>query len=145
MIKFTSLFILIVSFLFIMPLQADEIKVSSLIFQITGFSDKDRNDKNEEVACTFFKPTQQEVIDFFNISRTDVDKDKLIHERYSPYKSAGLITFENGSSGEWVLQSSGVGRIFFDSTKEIIYFFHKENKWTDPYVCTYELGDDPIC
>lgn len=124
---------------------AEDRVVQSVFIQVTGFSDNDRNDKNEEIACEFFKPTQNQVIDFFSSARTDVDKAQLIHERYSPCKSAGLIKFDNGLSGSWVLQSSGVGRIFYDNSKKVVYFFHKDNKWTDPYACTYGLGDDPVC
>ncbi|WP_455811423.1 hypothetical protein [Pseudomonas graminis] len=110
----------------------------------TGTHDEGRKDQNEIEACKFFVPNKTQLVNFFNLAKESKEIGTLLHEYYSPCLSTGLIKFTDGSSGSWVLQSSGFGYVTF-SNNETTYFFHKDNKWTDPYACTYGLGNDPIC
>jgi len=144
MVKLKSIFIAALSLFFVIPTHAQARVVSQVDVEGVGLIYDGRNDKNEEEACKVFKPTKKQVVQFFNKAKESKKHGTLLHEYYSPCISLGAIKFEDGSSGRWTLQSSGLAFVIFDNG-ESATFFHKGNQWTDPYACTYGLGDDLIC
>ncbi|MFH5255488.1 hypothetical protein ACGTRS_30080, partial [Burkholderia semiarida] len=66
------------------------------------------------------------------------------HERYSSCYAAGTLKFDDGSSGKWDLSSSGVATFIF-TRGDAVTLFYKNNKWYDPFACTYGLGDVGEC
>ncbi|MGR2856490.1 hypothetical protein FY046_10650 [Erwinia sp. 1181_3] len=109
-----------------------------------GQYDEGRGYKNERESCKHFRPTKKQIIRFFNIAKESKESGNLLHEYYSPCLSSGTIKFKDGSSGDWTVQSSGLAFAILDNGESLV-FFHKDNQWTDPYACTYGLGNDPIC
>lgn len=96
----------------------------------------------EKMACKKFKPTKEQIIHYFKMSEEANGSGSWLHEYYSPCISRGTVVFKDGSSGMWNIQSSGLGFVIFNNGKTA-NFFYKNNKWTDPYACSYGLGDDP--
>lgn len=118
--------------------------VSHIVINGTGLYEDGRNDKNEERQCTSFKPTLKEITKFFNIAKESKEAGELLSEYYSPCLAIGLVTFKDGSSADWTIQSGGLAIVNFnDGTSSV--FFHSNNKWNDPFACTYGLGDEPKC
>lgn len=145
MVKFKKLCIATLSLLLIFSVSAQARVVSELVVKEIGLHTEGRKDKTEEVACKVFRPTKEQLIRYFNLAKESKESGNILHEYYSPCLATGLITFEDGDSGSWILQSSGFGYVTF-SNNETTYFFHNQgNQWTDPYSCTYGLGNDPIC
>lgn len=145
MVKFKKLCIATLSLLLIFSVSAQTRVVSELVVKEIGLHTEGRKDKTEEVACKVFRPTKEQLIRYFNLAKESKESGNILHEYYSPCLATGLITFEDGDSGSWILQSSGFGYVTF-SNNETTYFFHNQgNQWTDPYSCTYGLGNDPIC
>ncbi|MBP2153458.1 hypothetical protein [Erwinia rhapontici] len=136
-------FIVLFSF-FIISSQAQGREVSQLDVEGIGLHYDGRKDKSEEEVCKAFRPTKKQMIRFFNHAKESKKSGNLLHEYYSPCVSTGELKFKDGSSGHWTVQSSGLGLVIFDNG-EAATFFLKDNQWTDPYACTYGLGDDPIC
>ncbi|MTD26646.1 hypothetical protein [Erwinia sorbitola] len=118
--------------------------VSEIEVKETGIHAIGRNDKYEKKACKVFRPTKKQLIHYFNQAKESEESGKILHEYYSPCLAKGLIKFQDGSSGRWILQSSGFGYVIF-SSNQTTYFFHKNNQWTDPYACTYGLSDEIEC
>ncbi len=110
----------------------------------TGLNDESLNDEHEERACKKFKPTKSQVLRFFKRAKPPEDKSKLLHERYSSCAAEGTIRYTDGSSGQWVLFSSGMAYVTFGDGV-VIDLFYRKNGWHDPYACTYGLGDEPEC
>lgn len=145
MVKFKKVCIATLSLLLIFSVSAQARVVSELVVKEIGLHTEGRKDKTEEVACKVFRPTKEQLIRYFNLAKESKESGNILHEYYSPCLATGLITFEDGDSGSWILQSSGFGYVTF-SNNETTYFFHNQgNQWTDPYACTYGLSDDPIC
>ncbi len=118
--------------------------VSHVEIKGIGEHDEGREDKNEIEACKVFRPSKNQIIRFFNQATESKENGNLLHEYHSPCISFATIKFKDGSKGDWQIQSSGLGFVIFDNG-ESATFFHKGNQWTDPYACTYGLGDDLIC
>ncbi|RUT64411.1 hypothetical protein CKG00_14540 (plasmid) [Morganella morganii] len=95
--------------------------------------------EGEIKACKKFKPNKNQLIKFFKSSE-ESKENKWLHEYYSSCVSTGNVEFENGVSGEWVLQSSGLGRVITDNN-DSIYFFQKDNSREDPMAGTYGLDN----
>lgn len=144
MVKLKRTLIVALSLIFFIPTHTLGRVVSYVDVEGVGLIYDGRNDQNEEEACKVFKPTKKQVVRFFNMAKESIKHGTLLHEYYSPCISLGAIRFEDGSSGRWTLQSSGLAFVIFDNG-ESATFFHKKNQWTDPYACTYGLGDDLIC
>ncbi|MCS3608527.1 hypothetical protein [Erwinia rhapontici] len=144
MVKFKKSFSVVLFIFFFISTQAQGREVSQLDVEGIGLHYDGRTDKNEEEACKVFRPTNKQMIRFFNQAKESKKSGNLLHEYYSPCVSTGELKFKDGSSGHWTVQSSGLGLVIFDNG-EAATFFLKDNQWTDPYACTYGLGDDPIC
>ena len=99
--------------------------------------------KNAIAACKKFKPTKEQVIRFFD-SAYPVESYVLTTERYSSCYAKGSLMFSDGSFGTWILYSSGTA-LFTFNRGDVVFFFHKNNGWHDPYACTYGLGDKGQC
>lgn len=138
-------FVLVLSLLIFIFGHAQGKVVKDIEITEAGTHDEGRNDINEIEACKVFVPKKEQLIRYFNLAKESKESGNVLHEYYSPCLATGLIKFEDGDSGSWVLQSSGFGYVTF-SNDETTYFFHNQgNQWTDPYACTYGLGNDPIC
>ncbi|WP_336803839.1 hypothetical protein [Erwinia aphidicola] len=144
MVNANKMLLITLSFLCILSPQVKGRVVSQLEIKGVGLVEDGRNDKSEERECKSFKPTKIQMIAFFNLAKESEKNGTLLHEYYSPCLAIGTIKFQDGSSGRWTVKSSGLGFVIFENKKSAV-FFHKENKWDDPYACTYGLGDDLIC
>lgn len=134
--------IIILSFFFavLCPLQART--VNHINIEKTGSIYSGHNNENEKIACKLFRPKQKQLVRFFSLASESKESGTLLHEYYSPCFAAGTVVFDDGSSGRWNLQSSGLGFVFFNTGEQAV-FFYKDNKWTDPFICTYGLSDEP--
>lgn len=117
--------------------------VKSLKIVSTGLTDETLKDEAAARACKTFRPTKNQVIGFFN-KAYPVESYMLSQERYSPCQAVGALKFSDGSTGKWVLYSSGVA-VFTFERGDVVYFFSKPNKWHDPNACTYGLGEKGVC
>ncbi|MET1536273.1 hypothetical protein, partial [Burkholderia sola] len=94
-------------------------------------------------ACIKFRPTVKQVRNFFSRAYP-VEGYMFSHERYSPCYASGTLKFDGGSSGRWDLSSSGVATFIF-TRGDAVTLYYKNNKWHDPFACTYGLGDLGEC
>ncbi|WP_338493727.1 hypothetical protein VRB95_05040 [Erwinia aphidicola] len=115
--------------------------VSHIEIRDTGIYDKLYNNENGKEQCKNFQPTKKQIISFFNSAKESKETNGLFHEYYSPCSATGIIKFKDGSSGTWQLESSGLSFVNF-SNGELAVFFHRENKWNDPYACAYGNDED---
>lgn len=129
--------------LLVMMAHADARTVKFLKIESTGLTDEKLKDEAAARACRKFKPTKNQVISFFN-KAYPVESYVLSQERYSPCQAVGVLKFSDGSTGNWVLYSSGVA-VFTFERGDVVYFFSKPNKWHDPNACTYGLGEKGVC
>lgn len=116
--------------------------VSHLNIEKTGLLYEGHNEESEKTACKLFRPEQNQLVRFFSLASESKESGTLLHEYYSPCFAVGTVVFDDGSSGRWNLQSSGLGFVFFNTGEQAV-FFHRDNQWTDPYLCTYGLSDEP--
>ncbi|WP_157645068.1 hypothetical protein [Burkholderia ubonensis] len=94
-------------------------------------------------VCKKFQPTVGQVRNFF-LKAYPVEGYMFSHERYSSCYAKGILKFDDGSSGTWELSSSGVATFIF-TRGDVVTFYYKNNKWYDPFACTYGLGDVGDC
>ncbi|WP_456308990.1 hypothetical protein [Serratia proteamaculans] len=144
MVIFNKKLIVIFSSLFFISMQVQGRVVSDIDIKDVGQQSQGREDKSEEEACKVFIPTKKQMIRFFNLAKESKKSGGLLHEYYSPCVSSGSVKFKDGSSADWTVQSSGLAFAILNSGESVVFFL-KDNKWTDPYACTYGLGNDPIC
>ncbi len=123
------------------PVEARTVK--TLRIESTGLTDETMKDEVAARACKSFKPTKRQVVDFFN-KAYPVESYVLSQQRYSPCQAVGVLTFSDGSRGDWVLYSSGVAVFTFDRG-DVVHLFNKPNRWHDPNACTYGLGEKGEC
>lgn len=144
MVKLKNILLAVLSGVVIFSNQVQSREVSDISIKDIGQYDEGRGYKHERDVCKNFRPTKKQIIRFFNLAKESKESGDLLHEYYSPCLSSGTIKFKDGSSGDWTIQSSGLAFAILDNGESLV-FFHKDNKWTDPYACTYGLGNDPIC
>lgn len=144
MVIFNKKIIAMVSSLFFISMQVQGRAVSDIDIKDVGQQSQGREDKSEEEACKVFIPTKKQMIRFFNLAKESKKSGSLLHEYYSPCVSSGSVKFKDGSSADWTVQSSGLAFAILNSGESVVFFL-KDNQWTDPYACTYGLGNDPIC
>ncbi|OBU07918.1 hypothetical protein AYY16_00495 [Morganella psychrotolerans] len=113
--------------------------VKNIEIKNTGITVTKAPGEGEISACKKFKPNKNQLIEFFKSSEVSKE-NKWLHEYYSSCVSTGNVEFKNGVSGEWVLQSSGLGMVILDND-DSIYFFQKDNSWEDPMAGTYGLDN----
>ena len=99
------------------------------------------DNKYEKEACKKFVPNKNQLINYFKLAE-ESNENKWLHDYYSACISYGNVQFEDGFSGKWTIQSSGLGYVIPDNGSPV-YFFYKDNKWEDPNAYTYGLGDEP--
>ncbi|MGV3345040.1 hypothetical protein ACGVWS_04590 [Enterobacteriaceae bacterium LUAb1] len=116
-------------------------KVTDIEIEKVGIAYQGRS-KVEQEGCKLFRPTKEQIANYFNQASRMEEGGSTGHQYYSPCIATGKVTFKDGKSGEFTLQSSGFGSGTFGN-KEVIYFFHKDNQWVDPFQCTYAMGDEP--
>lgn len=97
--------------------------------------------ETEKEGCKLFRPTKEQIINFFKNAQEPEYGGSVEHKYYSPCISTGTVTFTDGTSGEWTIQSSGFGYATFGDKKSI-NFFYKDNNWVDPFQCAYASGDE---
>lgn len=144
MVKIKTPLITSMIFILLWTNQSQGRVVKNIVIEETGRHDEGRKDLNEEKECRSFKPNKKKIFIFFNRAKESSESGELVHKFYSPCLATGLVDFTDGSSGNWVLLSSGFGYVTFKD-KLTTYFFNKDNKWNDPFACTYGLGDEPKC
>lgn len=132
--------IIISILLSIFPCMAISSKVSHVEIESTGIAYEGRS-KVEQEGCALFRPTKEQLTDYFNQADKMDEGGSVGHQYFSPCITVGKVTFEDGNSVSFTLQSSGFTSGNFGN-KEAIYFFHKDNKWYDPFECTYAMGDE---
>lgn len=100
----------------------------------------------EQEGCKLFRPTEKQLINYFNEAARTSEGGQTGKQYYSPCIATGKVTFKDGKSGRFTLQSSGFGSGNFGD-REVIYFFRKDNPWLDPFRCTYAMSDEvePDC
>ncbi|WP_421504733.1 hypothetical protein [Erwinia rhapontici] len=134
----------IIALFLVVSIQSQARVVSNIDVERVGAQESGRKDENERAACKVYRPTQEQLITYFNLATESQESGNLLHEYYSPCIATGKVKFKDGASGVWTVQSSGLGLAILDNGESLV-FFHKDNQWTDPYACTYGLGNDPIC
>lgn len=112
-----------------------------MVIHETGQSDD--TGERDVAACKGFKPRVAEVKAFFLRSHP-VPAKFVLHERYSPCHAKGAVEFSDNTRGGWKISSSGAGVLFWD-TGETVHLFYRDYKWSDPFACTYGLGDEGEC
>ncbi|WP_261642095.1 hypothetical protein [Erwinia mallotivora] len=97
--------------------------------------------KVEQEGCKLFRPTPEQLAEYFNQAQRLEFGGWREHTYYSPCIVTGKVSFKSGQSGKFTIQSSGYGYGTFNN--KAINFFHKENPWFDPFQCSYAMGDEP--
>ncbi|WP_261640474.1 hypothetical protein [Erwinia mallotivora] len=108
--------------------------------QTVSWSLKDENIKKE---CKKFQPTRKQILDFFN-KAPPVEGFVVNEDRYTPCFSTGKLIWNDGTSAEWSLYSSGTASLLLDNG-ETIHLYQRNYRWFDPTECTYGLGDEGEC
>jgi hypothetical protein len=131
--------LLLITCLFLIshPIQAKKIQFIKI------YESGKSRDRSEALTCKKFKPTIDQVRNFFTKARP-TEEYILSHERYSPCYAAGILKFNDGNYGKWKLSSSGVATLIF-SKGGVATLLYKKNKWHDPFACTYGNTDDGVC
>ncbi|MEQ5119369.1 hypothetical protein [Morganella morganii] len=125
----------------IIPNIMNAIAVKNIEIKDTGITVTENPGAGEINACKQFIPTKNQLLNFFKLAE-EAEYNKWLHEYYSSCISTGSIEFENGTSGNWVIQSSGIASVIMNDGSSA-NFFYKDNEWDDPNACTYGLGDEP--
>ncbi|MFC0139401.1 hypothetical protein ACFFJN_04405 [Erwinia mallotivora] len=141
MVKFIKL---MPAFLFFISVGTESRGVSHVEIYKTGIPYEGRRTEALIRDCAVFKPTKEQIIHFFNVAKKYEESVGLLHDFYSPCISTGSVTFKDGLSGTWVLQSSGLASFFIDGEKKAT-FFTRNNKWDDPFGCVYGADDASSC
>lgn len=136
MVKMKYILLLLIA---IMPNLLNAMALKNIEIKDAGITVTKDPAEGEINACKKFKPTKQQLTAFFKSSEVSKE-NKWLHEYYSSCVSTGNVEFENGVSGEWVLQSSGLAMVIPDNG-DSIYFFKKNNSWEDPMAGTYGLDN----
>lgn len=134
MVKMKYILLLLIA---ITPNLLTAITLKNIEIKDTGITVTKDPAEGEINACKKFRPTEKQLIEFFKSSEVSKE-NKWLHEYYSSCVSTGNVELENGVSGEWVLQSSGLAMVIPDNG-DSIYFFKKNNSWEDPMAGTYGL------
>jgi hypothetical protein len=100
-------------------------------------------DADAASECKKFRPTVKQLRNFFS-KAYPVEGYMFTHERYSSCYATGALKFSDGSSGTWQLSSSGVATLTF-TRGDVVTLYYKNNKWRDPFACTYGLGEAGDC
>lgn len=119
--------------------QASSDEVVSIEINKSGIAYQGHS-KTEQDGCKLFRPTKEQLAEYFNHSQRLEFGGWRENKYYSPCIVTGKVTFKSGQSGKFTIQSSGFGYGTFN--KKDINFFHKKNKWFDPFQCTYSMGEE---
>ncbi|HED3890669.1 TPA: hypothetical protein R4229_003084 [Morganella morganii] len=138
MVKKRYFLLFIIAFI---PNIMNAIAIKNIAIKDTGVTVTEKPSEGEVNACKRFVPNKNQLLNFFK-SAEEAEYDKWMHEYYSSCISTGSVEFENGTSGDWVIQSSGIASVIMNDGSSA-YFFYKNNEWDDPNACTYGLGDEP--
>ncbi|WP_455815182.1 hypothetical protein [Pseudomonas graminis] len=115
-------------------------EVKNIEFLKYGIAYEGRS-KVEQEGCALFRPTKEQLVEFFEKARELEYGGSIAHQYYSPCIATGTVSFKDGTSGRWSIQSSGYGYATLNNNKPMD-FFYKDNKWYDPFECTYAMGDE---
>ncbi|MEI2264507.1 hypothetical protein [Erwinia sp. CGal63] len=124
---------------FLFPGQPFADRVVKIEIEKTGIAYKGRSEVEQE-GCKLFRPTEKQLIQYFNQAQRLEFGGWREHKYYSPCIVIGRVTFKEGMSGRFTLQSSGFGYGVFNHQQ--INFFNEFNPWFDPFQCTYAMGDE---
>lgn len=109
-----------------------------------GINSRAAKNPNEIDMCKDFRPTKEQMVNYFHSARELNEDETLLHEYYSPCIAKGNVRLDGNIKGEWTLQSSGLVYILTDKKKNIVFFL-KDNQWEDPYACMYGLSGEDSC
>ncbi|WP_455810559.1 hypothetical protein [Pseudomonas graminis] len=109
-----------------------------------GINSRAAKNPNEIDMCKDFRPTKEQMVNYFHSARELNEDETLLHEYYSPCIAKGNVKLDGNIKGEWTLQSSGLVYILTDKKKTIVFFL-KDNQWEDPYACMYGLSGEDSC
>lgn len=118
-------FVLLLTPVFI---QAREVKQLKIVK--AGAYDSEGRAEYEKEGCKTFTPSKRQLVNYFTQAEESDSNSAWINEYYSPCVASGTITFRDGSSGEWVIHSSGLGWVDFTQGKRK-YFYYINNQWED--------------
>lgn len=133
-IKFIVLFLLFFKAVYAKDVSNIEILKTGIVYE--GHSE------TEKEGCKLFIPTKEQLVEFFEKSTELEYGGSIEHQYYSPCIATGTVLFKDGTYGRWTIQSSGYGYGTLNNNNPMS-FFHKDNKWYDPFECTYAMGDEP--
>jgi hypothetical protein len=132
------------SIIFMYSHQTSARTVESMELKEVGLNSRAKEHPGEIDMCKDFRPTKEQIINYFNSARKLSEDETLLHEYYSPCVAEGYVKFKGNLNGEWILQSSGLAYMLTDKKKTIVFFL-KDNKWEDPYACMYGLSGEDSC
>lgn len=118
--------------------------VEQMEIKKVGINSRAAKNPTEIDMCKDFRPTKEQMVNYFNSARELNEDETLLHEYYSPCIAKGNVKIDGNIKGEWTLQSSGLAYILTDKKKSLIFFL-KDNQWEDPYACMYGLSGKDSC
>lgn len=124
--------------------QAGARTVEEIEITEVGINSRSAKNPNEIDMCKDFRPTREQIANYFNSARELNEDETLLHEYYSPCIAKGKVKLDGNIKGEWTLQSSGLAYILTDKKKTLVSFL-KDNQWEDPYACMYGLSGEDSC
>lgn len=81
--------------------EVSNIKINKVGIAYEGHSE------TEKEGCKLFRPTKEQIINYFNKAKVLKYGGSIEHQYYSPCIATGMVTFKDGSTGQWIIQSSG--------------------------------------
>lgn len=144
MVEIKKTLIIMLLSLFTLSFQAQGRVVDYVEIKWVGLHPDGDKDENEKRACKGFRPTEKQIIEFFNKAKESKKTNGLVHDYYSPCSSTGLVKFKDGASGSWAVESSGLAFVTFDNGESAV-FFRKDNAWFDPFACSYSPSGEDDC
>jgi hypothetical protein len=100
-------------------------------------------DKESVEKCQTFTPTLKQVTHYFD-NAYPVEADVALLERATPCYATGSLRFNDGTSGAWVLFSSGTASFTFQRGDHVT-FYYPHIPWYDPTNCTYGQEEKKKC
>lgn len=104
--------------------------VTSLNLVSIGKTLKEVTNPSEINACKKFRPTSEQVINFFNHAYP-VENHFATDTRYSSCYAQGDIKYGDQLPGKWMLYSSGIATLILNDGNSV-NLFYEHNTWYDP-------------
>ncbi len=111
--------------------------VSSVNIVSIGQTLKEVTNPYEIRACKKFRPTKEQVINFFNHAYP-VESHFADDTRYSSCYAQGDVKYGDQLPGKWMLYSSGIALLVLNDERSV-NLFYDHNQWHDPNGGTYDI------